>query len=227
MPACHLYPYWMTDPNTDGVKQFFSALRQFSSAEKVEAWHKPIYGHVPGIERAANFTLLSPYAHELHTSGYFALEPVEEDPEGKWITVKIWWLKQHTGVDFNIAPQLPPNQHPCNQRRKLVRSSLLSQVCQYVAREGQIPRFDKQQPGLKTSVPSILGQRRKPCSSSETRTLKSSKSMVGTLSKRAKSLRKLLPRHGNSSPRFLQRKNNRDGKSLVTGWKRPLFLSSG
>ncbi|GAQ10075.1 hypothetical protein ALT_7396 [Aspergillus lentulus] len=110
--ACHLYPYWMSDPNTKGVKQFFNALRDFWSAEKVEAWHNAIYGHVLGTERAANLILLSPNAHELHTRGYFALEPVEEDPEGKWITVKIWWLKQHTGVDFNIVPQLPPNQHP-------------------------------------------------------------------------------------------------------------------
>ncbi|RHZ60687.1 uncharacterized protein CDV56_103881 [Aspergillus thermomutatus] len=46
---------------------------------------------------------------------YFALEPVDKDEYGKWLTLKVWWLKRHEhagGVDFSVTPQLPSDLHP-------------------------------------------------------------------------------------------------------------------
>ncbi|GIJ92580.1 hypothetical protein Asppvi_001858 [Aspergillus pseudoviridinutans] len=109
-----LYPYWMNDENMDDVQHFFAALREFWSDKKVHEWYNAIYGDGFGPEKPENLILLSPNAYALYAKGYIVLEPVNRDAEGKWLTLKLWWLQQHEGdcVYFSIIPQLPSDIHP-------------------------------------------------------------------------------------------------------------------
>lgn len=85
-----LYPVWMSDENTDVMRQFFEGLRQVWSDEKVDEWYNAIYGDVSGPEKPENLVLLSPDAYLLFTKGYIAFEPVDKDPEGMWLSLKLW-----------------------------------------------------------------------------------------------------------------------------------------
>ncbi|GFG24907.1 hypothetical protein IFM61606_04831 [Aspergillus udagawae] len=111
---CPLYPIWMSDENMVDVRLFFGGLRQFWRDKKVDEWHNAIYGDASGPEKPENLILLSPNAYVLYTKGYIAFEPIDKDPEGKWLTLKLWWLQQHEEdcVDFSVIPQLPSDLHP-------------------------------------------------------------------------------------------------------------------
>ncbi|KAH3592609.1 hypothetical protein KXV95_002432 [Aspergillus fumigatus] len=109
-----LYPVWMSDENTDVMRQFFEGLRQVWSDEKVDEWYNAIYGDVSGPEKPENLVLLSPDAYLLFTKGYIAFEPVDKDPEGMWLSLKLWWLQrdEKDNVDFSIIPHLPSDLNP-------------------------------------------------------------------------------------------------------------------
>ncbi|GIK07620.1 hypothetical protein Aspvir_003286 [Aspergillus viridinutans] len=112
---CPLFPYWLNYENMDAVLQFFTALRGFWSDGKVDEWYNAIYGDGLGPEKPENLILLSPNAYVLYANGYIVFEPVDRDPEGKWLTLKFWWLKRHEhdeGVDFGVIPELPSDLHP-------------------------------------------------------------------------------------------------------------------
>lgn len=86
----------MNDWHTYRWEVFLMGLRMFWCDEKVNEWCKAIYRDVSGTENLQNQILLSPNAHKLHTAGWFALEPIDEDKvHGKWLKLRFWWLKRH------------------------------------------------------------------------------------------------------------------------------------
>ncbi|RHZ57443.1 hypothetical protein CDV55_103655 [Aspergillus turcosus] len=106
----------MNDENMDDVRHFFFTLEDFWSKKRVGEWRNTIYRDASGPEKPENLILLSPNAYVLFTKGYIAFEPVGRDPEGKWLTLRIWWLKRHEEdrVNFSVIPQLPSDFHPSN-----------------------------------------------------------------------------------------------------------------
>jgi hypothetical protein len=105
----------MNDRNMVAVRQFFLALREFWSGEKVDEWYNAIYEDAFGPEKPENLILLSPNTYALYTKGYIGFEPVDRDPEGKWLRLKFWWLKQEAyegDIDFNTIPQFQSYIYP-------------------------------------------------------------------------------------------------------------------
>ncbi|KAF7125445.1 hypothetical protein CNMCM5793_001623 [Aspergillus hiratsukae] len=103
------------DRNVVAVRQFFLTLREFWSGEKVDEWYNAIYEDALGPEEPENLILLSPNTYALYTKGYIAFEPVDRDPEGKWLTLKFWWLKREAyegDIDFSTIPQFQSYIHP-------------------------------------------------------------------------------------------------------------------
>ncbi|RAL03192.1 HNH endonuclease signature motif containing protein, partial [Aspergillus ibericus CBS 121593] len=113
----HLYPFSMSVPDAPGASTFWDGLRRFWKKERVDAWHQAIFGDLSGTEKTENLICLDPWAHRLHAKGYFALEPVRTDPEGKWMVLRIWWLKVNASggaVRLSNIPDLPGDVEPAD-----------------------------------------------------------------------------------------------------------------
>ncbi|KAH1580263.1 hypothetical protein KXX69_003673 [Aspergillus fumigatus] len=90
--SCHLFPFSMNDWHTYRWEVFLIGLRMFWCDEKVNEWCKAIYRDVSGTENLQNQILLSPNAHKLHTAGWFALEPIDEDKVHDTRILELQWM---------------------------------------------------------------------------------------------------------------------------------------
>ncbi|KAK9605352.1 hypothetical protein V6Z94_009960 [Aspergillus fumigatus] len=82
----------MNDWHTYRWEVFLMGLRMFWCDEKVNEWCKAIYRDVSGTENLQNQILLSPNAHKLHTAGWFALEPIDEDKVHDTRILELQWM---------------------------------------------------------------------------------------------------------------------------------------
>lgn len=107
--SADIYPSTLGDPKSREVDLFWKALRWLCTKERVDAWRDAIFRDADGTEIVENMICLSPSAHAMHVKGIFALEPLDTDSEGKWMTVRFWWLCFDITGDFALAtvPQLP------------------------------------------------------------------------------------------------------------------------
>ena len=85
----------------------------------MDAWRDAIRD-TDGTERVENMICSSPSAHAMHIKGFFALELIYRDSEGKWMTVRFWWLECFGNTDdfaHATVPQLPLDFNPCDNNR--------------------------------------------------------------------------------------------------------------
>ncbi|PWY85964.1 hypothetical protein BO70DRAFT_360784 [Aspergillus heteromorphus CBS 117.55] len=113
--VCHLYPALMGNRDSPGVIGFWRTIRLFWTKEKVDSWYNAIFGDGADTEKIENMICMNSFAHRLHGKSFFAFEPLDRDPNGKWLTLRFWWLKQQQApkdVSIGEIPDFPDNEDP-------------------------------------------------------------------------------------------------------------------
>jgi hypothetical protein len=111
--VAHIFPFSMRGlQSLDIVNDTYnpwSVLRMFWTQERVDTWYNAITGPL-ATESVQNLMCFAPHVHKYHERAYFALEPVEEDPESHALTVRFHWLpymaKLHD-LKLNTRPSFP------------------------------------------------------------------------------------------------------------------------
>ncbi|KAF7182002.1 hypothetical protein CNMCM7691_001390 [Aspergillus felis] len=133
--SCHLFPFSMNDWRMHRKQMFFEGLKMFWCDKKVNEWCKAVYGDVAGTEKLQNQILLSPNAHKLHTAGWFALEPIDEDKVHD-LPPKEYGVALHrvdndhplvSGEDFRLETH-DPKTHPLPDTRLLELQWIMNRV---------------------------------------------------------------------------------------------------
>ncbi|KDB21405.1 hypothetical protein H109_06653 [Trichophyton interdigitale MR816] len=107
--CAHIFPFSMRGLQAPDIVQDpfnpWSVLRMFWSNERVDAWYNAVTGPL-GTETVRNLMCLAPSVHKYHERSFFALEPVEENPES--LTVRFHWLP-HMHNLLKIKPDTRPS----------------------------------------------------------------------------------------------------------------------
>lgn len=142
--ACHMYPMSMRDGTSSETAAFWRTLKLFWSKETIDDWWHAVYGDKGGTEKAQNLLCMAPDTRRLYVQGYFALEPLDSDPEGKWINVALWWLKpskEAGSIDLVIPPQLPSDFDP-----RVLAINLHNVLTGRLFRSGDVIKFETPNP---------------------------------------------------------------------------------
>ncbi|PGH05724.1 hypothetical protein AJ79_06741 [Helicocarpus griseus UAMH5409] len=75
----------------------WSVLRVFWTQERVNTWYNAITGPL-ATESVQNLMCFAPHVHKYHERAYFALEPVEEDPESHALAVRFQSTPAHRSL---------------------------------------------------------------------------------------------------------------------------------
>ncbi|EGE08769.1 hypothetical protein TEQG_07726 [Trichophyton equinum CBS 127.97] len=107
--CAHIFPFSMRGLQAPDIVQGpfnpWSVLRMFWSNERVDAWYNAITGPL-GTETVRNLMCLAPSVYKYHGRSFFALEPVEENPES--LTIRFHWLP-HMHNLRKIKPDTRPS----------------------------------------------------------------------------------------------------------------------
>lgn len=81
----------------------------------VNKWWKALCADSQGSEKVDNLICMNHSAHKMYEMGLFTLGPLHRDPESRWMTLKLWWLKSWGSTGNFVLPtvsQIPINFGP-------------------------------------------------------------------------------------------------------------------
>jgi len=95
--AAHIYPWCaFGEENTDRVRNFWKVLKMFWKREVVESWRGKIFVDQNvsnrGTETVENMLSLTATLHRFHSSGVFALRPIQMSEDKTQLELEFHWL---------------------------------------------------------------------------------------------------------------------------------------
>lgn len=117
--AAHIYPFSMSDPQTNGVSLFWDVLNTLWISDRIAQWWRAMYEEAGGTESVQNRICMIPLAHKAYTKGNLDLEPVHHEKDGTKLSfkTKLWYLKPGNSSEpatLNAIPELPASLNPLN-----------------------------------------------------------------------------------------------------------------
>ena len=119
--AAHIYPFSMSDPQTNGVSLFWDVLNTLWISDRIAQWWRAMYEEAGGTESVQNRICMIPLAHKAYTKGNLDLEPVHHEKDGTKLSfkTKLWYLKPGNSSEpatLNAIPELPADLNPFEYR---------------------------------------------------------------------------------------------------------------